>query len=52
MVVLTGEAIRRRRCKVAFSYLPQNEDELELKIGDVIDIMGEVRARLVWLVQT
>nr|XP_023654093.1 SH3 domain-containing kinase-binding protein 1 isoform X3 [Paramormyrops kingsleyae] len=37
-----GDAIRRRRCKVAFSYAPQNEDELELKIGDVIEILAEV----------
>ncbi|XP_062841679.1 SH3 domain-containing kinase-binding protein 1 isoform X2 [Trichomycterus rosablanca] len=37
-----GEAIRKRRCKVAFSYLPQNEDELELKIGDVVEVLGEV----------
>lgn len=40
--VKKGEAIRKRRCKATFSYTPQNEDELELKIGDVIDIMGEV----------
>ncbi|XP_073796907.1 SH3 domain-containing kinase-binding protein 1 isoform X4 [Danio rerio] len=37
-----GEMIRKRRCKAAFSYTPQNEDELELKIGDVIDVLGEV----------
>ncbi|XP_051542642.1 SH3 domain-containing kinase-binding protein 1-like [Myxocyprinus asiaticus] len=37
-----GEAIRKRRCKAAFSYTPQNEDELELKIGDVIEVLGEV----------
>ncbi|KAG1944051.1 SH3 domain-containing kinase-binding protein 1 isoform X3 [Pimephales promelas] len=37
-----GEAIRKRRCKATFSYTPQNEDELELKIGDVIEILGEV----------
>ncbi|KAM6953789.1 SH3 domain-containing kinase-binding protein 1 [Aplochiton taeniatus] len=37
-----GEQIRKRRCKAAFSYAPQNEDELELKIGDVIEIIGEV----------
>ncbi|XP_067291731.1 SH3 domain-containing kinase-binding protein 1 isoform X2 [Pseudorasbora parva] len=36
------EAIRKRRCKAAFSYAPQNEDELELKIGDVIEVLGEV----------
>uniref|UniRef100_A0A669Q6B5 SH3 domain containing kinase binding protein 1 n=1 Tax=Phasianus colchicus TaxID=9054 RepID=A0A669Q6B5_PHACC len=33
---------RRRRCQVAFSYLPQNEDELELKVGDIIEVVGEV----------
>ncbi|GAA6074682.1 SH3 domain-containing kinase-binding protein 1 isoform X1, partial [Tachysurus ichikawai] len=37
-----GEAIRKKRCKAAFSYIPQNEDELELKIGDVIEVLGEV----------
>ncbi|XP_016385536.1 SH3 domain-containing kinase-binding protein 1-like isoform X1 [Sinocyclocheilus rhinocerous] len=36
------EAFRKRRCKAAFSYTPQNEDELELKIGDVIEVLGEV----------
>ncbi|XP_043928201.1 SH3 domain-containing kinase-binding protein 1 isoform X3 [Protopterus annectens] len=37
-----GEAIRKRRCKVAFSYAPKNEDELELKVGDIIEILSEV----------
>ncbi|KAG7524931.1 SH3 domain-containing kinase-binding protein 1 isoform X1 [Solea senegalensis] len=37
-----GEQIRKRRCKAAFSYVPQHEDELELKIGDIIDIIAEV----------
>ncbi|XP_066555146.1 SH3 domain-containing kinase-binding protein 1 isoform X3 [Amia ocellicauda] len=37
-----GEGIRKRRCKAAFSYMPQNEDELELKIGDIIEVLGEV----------
>ncbi|NXA83142.1 SH3K1 protein, partial [Thryothorus ludovicianus] len=36
------ERNRRRRCQVAFSYLPQNEDELELKVGDIIEVVGEV----------
>jgi SH3 domain-containing kinase-binding protein 1 len=27
---------------VAFSYLPQNDDELELKVGDIIEVVGEV----------
>ncbi|KAL6097577.1 sh3kbp1 [Pungitius sinensis] len=37
-----AEQIRKRRCKAAFSYAPQHEDELELKIGDVIEIISEV----------
>ncbi|XP_024135705.1 SH3 domain-containing kinase-binding protein 1 isoform X1 [Oryzias melastigma] len=37
-----GEQIRKRRCKAAFSYAPQHEDELELKVGDVIEIVTEV----------
>ncbi|XP_028288637.1 SH3 domain-containing kinase-binding protein 1 isoform X2 [Parambassis ranga] len=36
------EQIRKRRCKAAFSYIPQHEDELELKVGDVIEIIAEV----------
>ncbi|XP_078415522.1 SH3 domain-containing kinase-binding protein 1 isoform X3 [Cetorhinus maximus] len=37
-----AEKIRSRRCQVAFSYAPQNEDELELKIGEIIEVLGEV----------
>ncbi|XP_064797392.1 SH3 domain-containing kinase-binding protein 1-like isoform X3 [Oncorhynchus masou masou] len=37
-----GNQTHQRRCKASFSYVPQNEDELELKIGDVIHILGEV----------
>lgn len=33
---------KKRQCKVLFEYVPQNEDELELKVGDVIDINEEV----------
>ncbi|XP_019393641.1 PREDICTED: CD2-associated protein [Crocodylus porosus] len=33
---------KKRQCKVQFDYIPQNEDELELKLGDVIDINEEV----------
>ncbi|XP_038607189.1 CD2-associated protein isoform X2 [Tachyglossus aculeatus] len=33
---------KMRQCKVLFQYLPQNEDELELKVGDIIDINEEV----------
>ncbi|XP_059557472.1 CD2-associated protein isoform X2 [Myotis daubentonii] len=34
--------IRKRQCKVLFEYIPQNDDELELKVGDIIDINDEV----------
>ncbi|KFQ08663.1 CD2-associated protein, partial [Leptosomus discolor] len=33
---------KKRQCKVLFEYVPQNDDELELKLGDVIDINEEV----------
>lgn len=33
---------KKRQCKVLFEYSPQNEDELELTVGDVIDVIEEV----------
>ncbi|KAM4528822.1 CD2-associated protein isoform 4-T4 [Fundulus diaphanus] len=33
---------KKRQCKVRFDYKPENEDELELKVGDVIEIIEEV----------
>ncbi|XP_044025355.1 CD2-associated protein isoform X2 [Siniperca chuatsi] len=33
---------RKRQCKALFEYQPLNEDELELKVGDIIDIIEEV----------
>ncbi|XP_061668437.1 CD2-associated protein [Syngnathoides biaculeatus] len=34
--------LKKRQCKVFFEYQPQNEDELELKVGDIVDITEEV----------
>ncbi|XP_040919902.1 CD2-associated protein isoform X2 [Toxotes jaculatrix] len=33
---------KKRQCKVLFEYQPQNEDELGMKVGDIIDITEEV----------
>ncbi|XP_068198511.1 CD2-associated protein isoform X4 [Antennarius striatus] len=33
---------KKRQCKVMFHYQPVNEDELELTVGDIIDITEEV----------
>uniref|UniRef100_A0A098LZU8 CD2-associated protein n=1 Tax=Hypsiglena sp. JMG-2014 TaxID=1550645 RepID=A0A098LZU8_9SAUR len=33
---------KKRPCKVLFDYTPQNEDELELKVGDIVDVNEEV----------
>ncbi|XP_049612072.1 CD2-associated protein [Syngnathus scovelli] len=38
----TTKKLKKRQCKVLFDYQPQNEDELELKIGDILDITEEV----------
>lgn len=35
---------KKRQCKVLFEYHPVNEDELELKTGDIIDITEEVKS--------
>ncbi|KAL1513817.1 hypothetical protein ABEB36_003172 [Hypothenemus hampei] len=35
------ELSRPRQCKVTFSYTQEHEDELTLKVGDIIDILGE-----------
>lgn len=32
---------RIRRCRVAFSYKQDHEDELNLSVGDVIEVLGE-----------
>lgn len=34
----------RKQCRVLFSYSPTHEDELELKLNDVIDFIDEVHS--------
>ena len=36
-----SSARRKFRAKVAFSYHPENEDELNLEVDDIIDVVGE-----------
>uniref|UniRef100_A0A3Q2YQV5 Osteoclast-stimulating factor 1 n=1 Tax=Hippocampus comes TaxID=109280 RepID=A0A3Q2YQV5_HIPCM len=36
------QLLKKRQCKVLFEYQPQNEDELELKVGDILEITEEV----------
>ncbi|CAN7983769.1 unnamed protein product [Ixodes pacificus] len=36
------EALNRRRARVAYSYQPQNEDELHLEVSDLIEVLEEV----------
>jgi hypothetical protein len=35
------DAARIRQCRVVFSYKQDHEDELNLNVGDIIDILGE-----------
>ncbi|XP_023022284.1 CIN85 and CD2AP related [Leptinotarsa decemlineata] len=35
------DVLRIRQCRVVFSYNQDHEDELNLKVGDIIDIIGE-----------
>ncbi len=34
-----GRCVFRHRYQAVYNYLPRNEDELELKEGDVVDVM-------------
>lgn len=33
----------KKTCRVLFSYQPQHDDELELKLEDVVDFISEVK---------
>ncbi|XP_070567801.1 SH3 domain-containing kinase-binding protein 1-like isoform X2 [Ptychodera flava] len=34
----SSDKIRQKRARVTFSYTPENEDELELSIGDIVEV--------------
>ncbi|XP_038655817.1 CD2-associated protein isoform X1 [Scyliorhinus canicula] len=39
---LRRKRLKKKICEALFDYIPQNEDELEIKAGDVIEIIDEV----------
>ncbi|KAM4567497.1 SH3 domain-containing protein 21 isoform 1-T1 [Fundulus diaphanus] len=38
----TKKGVHLRKCEVAFPYSPQNEDELELVVGEILEIIKEI----------
>jgi hypothetical protein len=38
---------RRKVAKVAYSYSPENQDELSLEVGEVVEVLNEVSRSLV-----
>lgn len=42
VVLRDKSATAHRRCKVIYSYTQQNEDELSLAVGNIIEVLGEV----------
>ncbi|XP_015230246.1 PREDICTED: SH3 domain-containing protein 21 [Cyprinodon variegatus] len=38
----TKKGVQTRKCEVAFPYSPQNEDELELVVGEILEIIREI----------
>lgn len=34
---------KRLRARVTFSYSPENDDELQLDIGEIIDVLKQVK---------
>ncbi|PWA20628.1 hypothetical protein CCH79_00011524, partial [Gambusia affinis] len=38
----TKKVVQTRKCEVAFAYTPQNEDELELAVGETLEIIKEI----------
>lgn len=34
---------KKKRAKVLYSYEPENDDELKLEVGDMVDVLRQVR---------
>lgn len=46
LYVFLAKAIKQpRRCEVIYPYSPMNKDELELCVGETIEIMSEVQSQ-------
>lgn len=44
---LTANRMKQsRKCEATFAYYPMNADELQLEVGDIIDIIKEVESHL------
>lgn len=41
--LFSGKNRMKRKCEVTYQYNAQNEDELELLVGETIDVIKEVR---------
>lgn len=39
---------QKELCQVEFAYIPQNEDELELNVGDIITIVSKEAQDIGW----
>lgn len=39
---VSGNASNKKKCRVLFSYQPKHDDELELKLEDVVEFLSEV----------
>ena len=37
-----ADAVKKLRAKVMYSYTPQNDDELALTVGSIIDVLAQV----------
>ena len=42
IVILETQVAKKRRAKVTYSYSPDNEDELKLLPGQIVDVIEEI----------